>query len=53
MLERATWRMPPLALLDRPALSIGQRTGLAVLRGYLVVAVIMVVIKVVQLALGG
>ncbi len=51
-LDRATWRMPPLALLARPTLSIGQRTGLTVLRGYLLVAMAMVVIKVVQLALG-
>ena len=51
-LDRATWRMPPLALLARPTLSAGQRTGLTVLRGYLLVAMAMVVIKVVQLALG-
>ncbi|MFD1531885.1 NRAMP family divalent metal transporter [Pseudonocardia aurantiaca] len=48
---RATWRMPPLALLTRPHLSTGRRLGLTVLRGYLVIAAGMVVVRVVQLAL--
>src|SRR5579884_952213 len=48
---RATWRMPPLALLTRPRLSAGRRLGLTVLRGYLVIAAAMVVVRVVQLAL--
>jgi hypothetical protein len=47
---RATWRMPPLALLARPTLSTGRRLGLMMLRGYLVVAVGMVIVRVVQLA---
>jgi Mn2+/Fe2+ NRAMP family transporter len=49
--DRATWRMPPLALLTRPVLSTGNRIGLSVLRGYLLVASALVVVKVVQLAL--
>jgi hypothetical protein len=48
---RASWRMPPLALLTRPAMSSGRRLGLSVLRGYLVIAVGMVIVRVVQLAL--
>jgi NRAMP (natural resistance-associated macrophage protein)-like metal ion transporter len=48
---RANWRMPPLALLTRPQLSTGRRLGLTVLRGYLIIAVGMVVVRVVQLAL--
>ncbi|NMI02248.1 NRAMP family divalent metal transporter [Pseudonocardia acidicola] len=51
--QRATWRMPPLALLTRPQLSTGRRIGLTVLRGYLVIAAGMVVVRVVQLALAG
>ena len=51
-LDRATWRMPPLAMLTRPTLSAGSRTGLTVLRGYLLLASALVVVKVVQLALG-
>ena len=52
VLERATWRMPPLALMTRPTLSAGNRIGLLVLRSYLLVASALVVVKVVQLALG-
>ncbi|WP_433801272.1 NRAMP family divalent metal transporter [Actinomycetospora sp. CA-084318] len=48
--DRSTWRMPPLALLTRPELSRGRRLGLTVLRGYLVIAVGMVVVRIVQLA---
>jgi NRAMP (natural resistance-associated macrophage protein)-like metal ion transporter len=50
---RATWRMPPLALLTRPPLSTGRRLGLTVLRSYLVIAAGMVVVRVAQLALAG
>jgi Mn2+/Fe2+ NRAMP family transporter len=50
--QRATWRMPPLAELTRPTLSTGSRLGLTVLRGYLIIAAALVVIRVVQLALG-
>jgi len=51
--DRASWRMPPLALLTRPPLSTARRFGLTVLRGYLVVAVGMVIVRIVQLALTG
>jgi hypothetical protein len=50
---RVSWRMAPLALLTRPRLSAGRRLGLSVLRGYLVIAVGMVIVRVVQLALAG
>jgi|GEM_PF-2751863 hypothetical protein len=43
--------MPPLALLTKPTMSTGRRLGLGVLRGYLVIAAAMVVVRVVQLAL--
>ena len=49
---RPTWRMPPIAMLTRPQLSTGRRIGLTVLRTYLLVAMIMVIIRIVQLALG-
>ena len=49
---RETWRMPPLALLSAPRLSTGERIGLTVLRTYLLIAMILVVVRVVQLALG-
>ncbi|MDP9043499.1 MAG: divalent metal cation transporter [Pseudomonadota bacterium] len=50
--RRDTWRMPPLALLAMPQLSTGSRVGLTVLRTYLLVAMILVIVRVVQLALG-
>jgi NRAMP (natural resistance-associated macrophage protein)-like metal ion transporter len=48
--ERLSWRMPPLALLRRPAWSPGRRLGMISLRCYLVAAVGLVILKVVQLA---
>lgn len=44
--------MPPLARLKPPTLSSGRKIALGVLRGYLVVAVALVVVRVVELALG-
>jgi NRAMP (natural resistance-associated macrophage protein)-like metal ion transporter len=47
--ERRTWTMPPLALLERPAWSPGRKAGMLLLRGYLIVAVGLLVVKTVQL----
>ena len=47
--KRNTWTMPPLALLERPLWSPGRKAGMLVLRGYLVVAVLLLVVKTVQL----
>lgn len=46
--DRVSWRMPPLATLDRPSMSAGRRVGLLVLRGYLLLVTVLVVVKVVQ-----
>jgi hypothetical protein len=46
--DRASWQTPNLAMLDRPTMSPMRRAGLFALRGYLVVAVVFVVIKIVQ-----
>jgi len=46
------WRMPPLAELTRPTLSTGRRLGMGALRLYLLIAMILVIIKLVQVALG-
>ncbi|MBS1674160.1 MAG: divalent metal cation transporter [Actinobacteria bacterium] len=51
--QRSSWRMPPLALLRRPELSLTRRVGLSVLRGYLLIAMALVIVRVVQIALGG
>jgi NRAMP (natural resistance-associated macrophage protein)-like metal ion transporter len=50
--ERESWTMPPLALIDRPRPSLMRRVGLIAMRGYLVAAVLLLVVKSVQLALG-
>ncbi len=49
---RDTWRMPPLETLTRPAMSTARRMGMGALRSYLLVAMILVVIKIVEVALG-
>ena len=49
---RASWRMPPLALLAAPNLPLGSRVGLTVLRSYLLIAMIMVFFRIYQLAVG-
>jgi Mn2+/Fe2+ NRAMP family transporter len=49
--DRANWQTPSLAALDRPIMSPIRRAGLFTLRGYLVLAVVFVVIKVVDVAI--
>lgn len=44
--------MPPLALLHRPAMSGSRKIGMSALRLYLAVAMILVIIKIAQLAIG-
>ncbi|HUX72706.1 MAG TPA: NRAMP family divalent metal transporter [Steroidobacteraceae bacterium] len=46
---RPTWRMPPLALLPRAHLTLLNRTWLIVLRGYLVLAAGLVIVRIVEL----
>ena len=50
--NRETWRMPPLTLLGRPAWSRGRLVGMWALRGYLIVAVLLLVVRAVQIASG-
>ncbi|HLH25162.1 MAG TPA: NRAMP family divalent metal transporter [Chloroflexota bacterium] len=50
--DSTTWQMPPLETLPKPVWSVGRKVALLTLRGYLLVAIILVVVKVVQLALG-
>jgi Mn2+/Fe2+ NRAMP family transporter len=49
---RDSWRMPSLSLLSAPMLSGGRKIGLAALRAYLAIAMILVIVKVVQVAIG-
>ena len=48
--QRENWRMPPLALLNPPEWSAGRKVAILVLRAYLVVAVLLLLVKAVQLA---
>jgi Mn2+/Fe2+ NRAMP family transporter len=50
--SKETWQMPPLKELVRPIWSLTRKIGMLTLRAYLLVAVILLVVKVVQLALG-
>jgi Mn2+/Fe2+ NRAMP family transporter len=50
--DRENWRMPALALLERPTWSIGRRVAMLVLGAYLVVAVALLAVKAVQIAIG-
>ena len=50
--DRESWRMPPVNLLERPVWSRGRLAGMYTLRAYLVIAVILLVVKGVQLGLG-
>ncbi len=48
---RDAWRMPPLETLTRPTVSTAYKIGMGALRGYLLIAMILVVVKLVQVAL--
>ena len=49
---RETWRMPKLDKLPQAEMSIGKKLGLGTLRAYLVLAFVVVIVKIVQLAMG-
>jgi hypothetical protein len=50
--DRDTWRMPPVHMLPKPLMSTGRKIGLGALRSYLAIAMILVIVKIVQVALG-
>ena len=50
--DKNSWRMPPLSELPVPVIKGARRIGLLGLRGYLALAMIMVIVKVVETALG-
>jgi Mn2+/Fe2+ NRAMP family transporter len=51
--DRGTWRMPPLSELPPARLTTLNRVWLIVLRGYLIVAAGLVLVRIVQLAIAG
>jgi Mn2+/Fe2+ NRAMP family transporter len=50
--DRNTWRMPPLTLLEPVVWSTGTRLGMIALRGYLVVGALLLVVKAIQVGRG-
>jgi Mn2+/Fe2+ NRAMP family transporter len=50
--DRLSWRMPPLALLKPVEWSSGTKLGMAMLRGYLVISVLLLVVKAAQIGGG-
>ncbi len=48
--DRNTWRMPPLTLLEPVTWSPGTRLGMIALRSYLVVGALLLVVKAVQIS---
>ena len=51
--RRANWRMPPLNLLNRPKWSRGRLIAMYALRGYLVLAVVLLLVKAIELGIKG
>lgn len=49
-IDRNSWRMPPLTLLEPVTWSPGTRLGMIALRGYLVVGAVLLIVKAVQLS---
>lgn len=47
--DRATWRMPPLTLLEPVRWSTGTKLGMLALRGYLVISAILLMVKAIEL----
>jgi Mn2+/Fe2+ NRAMP family transporter len=50
--DKHEWRMPPLAMLERPVWSRGRTAAMYALRAYLVLAMLLLLVKAVQLATG-
>ena len=50
--DRSTWRMPPLTLLQPVTWSTGTRLGMLALRGYLIIGAVLLVVKAIQLGRG-
>ena len=45
--------MPPLDTLARPVWSLARKAGMLTLRAYLVVAVVLIIVRLAQLAISG
>jgi Mn2+/Fe2+ NRAMP family transporter len=52
VIDRSTWRMPPLTLLEPVTWSPGTRLAMIALRGYLIVGALLLLVKAVQIGHG-
>jgi hypothetical protein len=43
--------MPPLNMLSKPAMSAGRKVALAVMGSYMMIAMVMTIVRIVQMAL--
>src|SRR5690348_6756390 len=50
--DRENWRTPPLNMLSKPVMSIGRKITLTVLGSYMAIAMVLVIVRIVQLAIG-
>jgi hypothetical protein len=50
--DRENWRMPPLNMLSKPVMSAGRKVTLTVLGSYMAIAMVLVIVRIVQLAIG-
>jgi hypothetical protein len=50
--DRETWRMPPLNMLSKPVMSVGRKVTLTVLGSYMAIAMVLIIVRIVQLAIG-
>src|SRR5271165_3653518 len=50
--DRETWRMPPLNMLSKPVMSAPRKIGLTILRSYLAIAMVLVIVRLAQMAIG-
>jgi hypothetical protein len=51
-IPREQWTMPPIALLARPKQSVGRRVTMLALEAYLLMAIVLLIVKAIQLAGG-
>jgi len=49
--DRENWRMPPLNMLSKPVMSSGRKIALTILRSYLAIAMVLVIVRLIQMAL--
>jgi Mn2+/Fe2+ NRAMP family transporter len=50
--DRENWRMPPLNMLSKPVMSVGRKVTLTVLGSYMAIAMVLVIVRIIQLAIG-